>query len=200
MSGYNFTDRVHKVLQFAREESVRLHHEYIGAEHVLLGLLREGEGVASAVLAKLDVDLQELRAAVAGGLKPGRPDASIGPDLPYTSRATQVLEASMTEARELGSSYVGTEHLLLGLLRAPRTPAAAALGKVGVTLERARELSKQLRDREPSWPSGLVPVGALGPAPRGGSESMARRALVVALVALAVAIAALVLVLRVPPR
>src|SRR5712691_4214768 len=112
MNGYNFTDRVRKVLQMAREEAARLHHAYVGTEHILLGLVREGEGVAVAVLTNLNVDLEEIRQKVEETAKKGKV-AAAGPDLPYTSRAKKVLELAMSEARELNHSYVGTEHLLL---------------------------------------------------------------------------------------
>lgn len=115
MNGYNFTDRVRTVLQLAREEAARLHHEYVGTEHILLGLIREGQGVAVAALTNLNVDVEELSAAINETLKEGV--ASETPrDLPYTSRAKKILELSMTAARELNHSYVGTEHLLLGSL------------------------------------------------------------------------------------
>src|SRR5438093_1561532 len=117
MNGYNFTDRVRKVLQMAREEAARLHHEYVGTEHILLGLIREGEGVAAAVLTNLNVDLEEIQQKIEETVKKGKAAAAAGPDLPYTSRAKKVLELAMSEARELNHSYVGTEHLLLGLLR-----------------------------------------------------------------------------------
>src|SRR6266511_4422016 len=112
MNGYNFTDRVRKVLQMAREEAARLHHEYVGTEHILLGLIREGEGVAAAVLTNLNVDLEEIQQKIEETVKKGKAAAAAGPDLPYTSRAKKVLELAMTEARELNHSYVGTEHLL----------------------------------------------------------------------------------------
>ena len=115
MNGYNFTDRVRKVLQMAREEAARLHHEYVGTEHILLGLIREGEGVAAAVLTNLNVDLEEIQQKIEETVKKGKAPAAAGPDLPYTSRAKKVLELAMSEARELNHSYVGTEHLLLGL-------------------------------------------------------------------------------------
>ena len=117
MNGYNFTDRVRKVLQMAREEASRLHHEYVGTEHILLGLIREGEGVAAAVLTNLNVDLDEIQQRIEETVKKGKAPASSGPDLPYTSRAKKVLELAMSEARELNHSYVGTEHLLLGSAR-----------------------------------------------------------------------------------
>ncbi|MDH3369631.1 MAG: NDP-hexose 4-ketoreductase, partial [Gemmatimonadota bacterium] len=128
MNGYNFTDRVRKVLQMAREEAARLHHEYVGTEHILLGLIREGEGVAAAVLTNLSVDLDEIQQKIEETVKKGKAPAPEGPDLPYTSRAKKVLELAMSEARELNHSYVGTEHLLLGLLREEKGIAAQVLG------------------------------------------------------------------------
>ena len=135
MNGYNFTDRVRKVLQMAREEAARLHHEYVGTEHILLGLIREGEGVAAAVLTNLNVDLDEIQQKIEETVKKGKAAAAAGPDLPYTSRAKKVLELAMTEARELNHSYVGTEHLLLGLLREEKGIAAQVLTDAGVNLE-----------------------------------------------------------------
>ena len=131
MNGYNFTDRVRKVLQMAREEAARLHHEYVGTEHILLGLIREGEGVAAAVLQNLNVDLEEIQQKIEETVKKGKAAAATGPDLPYTSRAKKVLELAMTEARELNHSYVGTEHLLLGLLREEKGIAAQVLTDAG---------------------------------------------------------------------
>jgi ATP-dependent Clp protease ATP-binding subunit ClpC len=84
MNGYNFTDRVRKVLQMAREEAARLHHEYVGTEHILLGLIREGEGVAAAVLTNLSVDLDEIQQRIEETVKKGKAPAPEGPDLPYT--------------------------------------------------------------------------------------------------------------------
>ena len=138
MNGYNFTDRVRKVLQMAREEAARLHHEYVGTEHILLGLIREGEGVAAAVLQNLNVDLEEIQQKIEETVKKGKAAAAAGPDLPYTSRAKKVLELAMTEARELNHSYVGTEHLLLGLLREEKGIAAQVLTDAGVNLEQSR--------------------------------------------------------------
>jgi ATP-dependent Clp protease ATP-binding subunit ClpC len=138
MNGYNFTDRVRKVLQMAREEAARLHHEYVGTEHILLGLIREGEGVAAAVLQNLNVDLEEIQQKIEETVKKGKAAAAAGPDLPYTSRAKKVLELAMTEARELNHSYVGTEHLLLGLLREEKGIAAQVLTDAGVSLEQSR--------------------------------------------------------------
>jgi ATP-dependent Clp protease ATP-binding subunit ClpC len=156
MNGYNFTDRVRKVLQMAREEAARLHHEYVGTEHILLGLIREGEGVAAAVLTNLNVDLDEIQQKIEETVKKGKaPAAAAGPDLPYTSRAKKVLELAMSEARELNHSYVGTEHLLLGLLREEKGIAAQVLTDAGVNLEQARAETLRLLGSD-------MPAGAKG--------------------------------------
>src|SRR5690242_6466293 len=138
MNGYNFTERVRKVLAMAREEAARLHHEYVGTEHILLGLIREGEGVAATVLQNLSVELDEIQQKIEETVKKGKAAQTTGPDLPYTSRAKKVLELAMSEARELNHSYVGTEHLLLGLLREEKGIAAQVLTDAGVNLEAAR--------------------------------------------------------------
>jgi len=160
MNGYNFTDRVRKVLQMAREEAARLHHEYVGTEHILLGLIREGEGVAAAVLSNLNVDLEEIQQKIEDSVKKGKAAAAAGPDLPYTSRAKKVLELAMSEARELNHSYVGTEHLLLGLLREEKGIAAQVLTDVGVNLEQARAETLRLLGSElpPAAPGAAPPA------------------------------------------
>lgn len=138
MQGYNFTERVRKVLAYAREEAAGLHHEYVGTEHILLGLVREGEGVASTALQNLGVDQDRLRDTIETIVKKGNPGARTGPDLPYTSRAKKVLELAMKEARELNHSYVGTEHLLLGLIEEQKGIAAQVLVDAGATLDAVR--------------------------------------------------------------
>ena len=145
MNGYNFTDRVRKVLQMAREEAARLHHEYVGTEHILLGLIREGEGVAAAVLTNLNVDLEEIQQKIEETVKKGKAAAAAGPDLPYTSRAKKVLELAMTEARELNHSYVGTEHLLLG-------SAARGEGHRGAGADRRRREPRAVAGRNAPAP------------------------------------------------
>ena len=172
MNGYNFTDRVRKVLQMAREEAARLHHEYVGTEHILLGLIREGEGVAAAVLTNLNVDLEEIQQKIEETVKKGKAAAAAGPDLPYTSRAKKVLELAMSEARELNHSYVGTEHLLLGLLREEKGIAAQVLTDAGVNLEQARAETLRLLGSE--MPS-TAPTGSPGtPAPSPKSEKKSK--------------------------
>ena len=164
MNGYNFTERVRKVLAMAREEAARLHHEYVGTEHILLGLIREGEGVAAAVLQNLNVDLDEIQQKIEETVKKGKAAQATGPDLPYTSRAKKVLELAMAEARELNHSYVGTEHLLLGLLREEKGIAAQVLTDTGVNLEAARAETLRLLGNE--MPQG----SAGGTADKGGSS------------------------------
>ncbi len=163
MNGYNFTERVRKVLAMAREEAARLHHEYVGTEHILLGLIREGEGVAAAVLNNLSVDLEEIQQKIEDTVKKGKAAQASGPDLPYTSRAKKVLELAMGEARELNHSYVGTEHLLLGLLREEKGIAAQVLTDAGVNLEAARAETLRLLGTE--MPQGGAPTGQTGNVP-----------------------------------
>jgi ATP-dependent Clp protease ATP-binding subunit ClpC len=122
----------------AREEAARLNHEYVGTEHILLGLIREGEGVAVAVLQNLNVDLEETIRRVEVTVKKGKAESTRAMDLPYTSRARKVLELAMSEARELSHPYAGSEHLLLGLLREEKGIAAQVLVAAEVTLESAR--------------------------------------------------------------
>jgi len=156
---YNFTDRVRKVLAMAREEAIRLQHDYVGTEHILLGLIREGEGVAAAVVTNLveDVELDELHRMVEQRVSEGDSSATVG-ELPYTSRAKKVLEYAMAEARELNHSYVGTEHLLLGLIREENGLAAKVLLELGVGLEEARSETLKLLGTE--MPSSGPPASS----------------------------------------
>lgn len=139
MNGYNFTERVRHVLSLAREEASDLHHEYVGTEHILLGVIREGEGTASAIITNFGVDSSELRSHIIEILRPGAESAERRVDLPYTSRAKKTLEYAMKEAQSFNHSYVGTEHLLLGLLHEGKGIGAQALNSMGITLEDARE-------------------------------------------------------------
>jgi len=175
MNGYNFTERVRKVLAMAREEAARLHHEYVGTEHILLGLIREGEGVAATVLQNLSVELDEIQQKIEETVKKGKAAQTTGPDLPYTSRAKKVLELAMSEARELSHSYVGTEHLLLGLLREEKGIAAQVLTDAGVNLEAARaETLRILGTEMPQQPGGAQASAGAQPtpaAPKGEKKS-----------------------------
>jgi len=133
-----FTDRARKVMQLANQEAQRFNHEYIGTEHVLLGLVKEGSGVAANVLKNLDVDLRRIRNEVEKIVQSG-PDMVTMGKLPQTPRAKKVIEYAMEEARNLNHNYVGTEHLLLGLLREQEGVAAQVLMNLGLKLEDVRE-------------------------------------------------------------
>jgi predicted cupin superfamily sugar epimerase len=161
MQGYNFTERVRKALAFARDEAVRLGHEFVGCEHILLGIIREGSGVANAVLQREGVDGAEVRRRIEEAIQTGRGNTATR-DLPYTTRAKKILEFSMAEARELRHSYVGTEHLLLGVLREGKNIAAAVLVDCGLTLDRARAEMLSIPGTDPD---GGEPAGSGGPAP-----------------------------------
>jgi ATP-dependent Clp protease ATP-binding subunit ClpC len=168
---YNFTDRVRKVLAMAREEAIRLQHDYVGTEHILLGLIREGEGVAATVLGALNVDLEQIHERIEESVKKGKATIALG-ELPYTSRAKKVLEYAMAEARELSHSYVGTEHLLLGLLREEKGIAAQVLNSLGVTLEDARAETLKLLGSEMGPPQPAAPgVGGGIPSQKGEKKS-----------------------------
>src|ERR1044072_2058478 len=164
MNGYNFTARVRKVLAMAREEAARLHHEYVATEHILLGLIREGEGVAPTVLQNLNVELEEIQQKIEETVKKGKAGQASGPDLPYTSRAKKVLELAMSEARELNHSYVGTEHLLLGLLREEKGIAAQVLTDAGVNLDAARAETLRILGTEMPQQSSGQPAAGSNPA------------------------------------
>ncbi len=133
-----FTDRARKVMALANQEAQRLNHEYIGTEHILLGLVKEGSGVGATVLKQLDVDLRKVRIEVEKLVKSG-PDMVTMGRLPQTPRAKKVIEYAIEEARTLGHNYVGTEHLLLGLLREQDGVAAQVLVNLGLKLEDVRE-------------------------------------------------------------
>lgn len=133
-----FTDRARKVMQLANQEAQRFNHEYIGTEHVLLGLVKEGSGVAANVLKNLDVDLRKIRLEVEKLVQSGPEMVTMG-KLPQTPRAKKVIEYSMEEARNLNHNYVGTEHILLGLLREQEGVAAQVLMNLGLKLEDVRE-------------------------------------------------------------
>ncbi len=133
-----FTDRARKVMALANQEAQRFNHEYIGTEHILLGLVKEGSGVGANVLKNLDVDLRKVRLEVEKLVKSG-PDMVTMGRLPQTPRAKKVIEYAIEEARNLNHNYVGTEHLLLGLLREQDGVAAQVLMNLGLKLEEVRE-------------------------------------------------------------
>lgn len=133
-----FTDRARKVMALANQEAQRFNHEYIGTEHILLGLVKEGSGVGATVLKNLDVDIKKLRLEIEKLVKSG-PDMVTMGKLPQTPRAKKVIEYAIEEARALNHNYVGTEHILLGLLRESEGIAAQVLMNLGLKLEEVRQ-------------------------------------------------------------
>jgi ATP-dependent Clp protease ATP-binding subunit ClpA len=134
-----FTDRARKVMTLANKNARRFDHEYIGTEHILLGLVEEGEGVAANVLKNMDVDLRKVRQEVEKIVQYGSGDLTEYGKLPQTPRSKKVIEYAIQEARDLGHNYVGSEHLLLGLLRECDGVAAQVLMNLGLTLDGVRQ-------------------------------------------------------------
>jgi Clp amino terminal domain, pathogenicity island component len=137
-----FTDRARRVVVLAQEEAVGLKHNYIGTEHILLGLIREREGVAARALESLDISLEAVRAQVEEIIGQGQTTPS--GHIPFTPRAKKVLELSLREALQLGHNYIGTEHILLGLIREGQGVAAQVLVKLGADQARVRQQVVQL--------------------------------------------------------
>ena len=170
-----FTDRARRVVVLAQEEARMLHHNHIGTEHILLGLIREGEGVAAKALESLGISQEAVRQQVEEITGQGQ-HAPSG-HIPFTPRATKVLELSLREALQFGHNYIGTEHILLGLLREGEGVAAQVLVKLGADPGRVRQQVNQLlagsegnepaaaAPREPGWDRNvLVPHHAVLPA------------------------------------
>jgi len=151
-----FTDRARRVVVLAQEEARMLNHNYIGTEHILLGLVREGEGVAAKALESMDISLNAVREQVQEIIGEGS-HAPSG-HIPFTPRAKKVLELSLREALQLGHNYIGTEHILLGLIREGEGVAAQVLGKLGADLSSVRQQVIQLlsgyENKEPSGSGG----------------------------------------------
>ena len=169
-----FTERARKVRALANQEAQRFNHEYIGTEHVLLGLVKEGSGVGANVLKNLGVDLHKVRMEVEKLVRPG-PDMVTMGKLPYTPRAKKVIEYAIEEARNLNHNYVGTEHMLLGLLREHEGVAAQVLMNLELKLEEVREevlnlLGAGVEPEEATAPGG---PGGEGPQRRGKSKTPA---------------------------
>lgn len=137
-----FTQRAQKVLQLAQEEAIRMKHESIGTEHILLGLIREGGGIAAKALEAIEVDFTTIEEGVEKLVGAGTKD--VGPIVHYTPRAKKVIELSVDESRKLGHSYIGTEHILLALIREGEGVAARVLNNAGVSLNKARQQVLQL--------------------------------------------------------
>ncbi len=141
-----FTERARKVLSLSQEEAQRFQHNYIGTEHLLLGLVREGEGVAAVVLSNLGVELNRVREGVEAII--GRGDRIVLGEIGLTPRAKKVIELAVDEARRLNHHYIGTEHLLLGLVREGEGIAAGVLESMGVNLEKVRIATIKVLDQE----------------------------------------------------
>ena len=137
-----FTDRARRVVVLAQEEARLLNHSYIGTEHILLGLIHEGEGVAAKALESLGISLEAVRSQVEEII--GQGGSSPSGHIPFTPRAKKVLELSLREALQLGHNYIGTEHILLGLIREGEGVAAQVLVKLGADLSRVRQQVIQL--------------------------------------------------------
>ncbi|MFM9995784.1 MAG: ATP-dependent Clp protease ATP-binding subunit [Phycisphaerales bacterium] len=171
-----FTDRARKVMALANQEAQRFNHEYIGTEHILLGLVKEGSGVGANVLKNLDVDLRKVRLEVEKLVKAGPEMVTMG-KLPQTPRAKKVIEYAIEEARNLNHNYVGTEHLLLGLLREHDGVAAQVLRNLGLKLEEVREEVLNLLGASPEAAEGgggeAVGGGVQGSGGGGGGQGQA---------------------------
>ncbi len=160
-----FTERAQKVLVLAQEEARRLKYPYIGTEHILLGLIREGEGIAARVLKQMNVSADKVKTAVEQMVETG--NQPVPADIPPTPRAKRVLELAVEESRQLGHNYVGTEHLLLGLIREGEGVAAQVLIALGANLERVRQ---QVINMLGGAPGGGQPSGGHG-CPGGGCKT-----------------------------
>ncbi|MDO8688668.1 MAG: ATP-dependent Clp protease ATP-binding subunit [Dehalococcoidia bacterium] len=156
-----FTERARKVLTLAQEEAQRFNHNYIGTEHLLLGLVREGDGVAAKVLANLGVELNKVRSAVEFII--GRGDRTVTGEIGLTPRAKKVIELAVDEARRLGHHYIGTEHLLLGLVREGEGIAAGVLESLGVNLEKVRSETIRILSQSSVHPHSDVRTGTKTP-------------------------------------
>ena len=172
------TDRARKVMALANQEAQRFNHEYIGTEHILLGLVKEASGVGANVLKNLGIDLRKVRLEVEKLVKSGPEMVTMG-KLPQTPRSKKVLEYAIEEARNLNHNYVGTEHLLLGLLREQDGVAAQVLVNLGLKLEEVREEVLNLLgagvDQEEAQPQ-TPPENAGEPGPGDRGEGSTRRA------------------------
>src|SRR5437588_8608092 len=157
-----FTERARKVLSLSQEEAQRFQHNYIGTEHLLLGLVREGEGVAAKVLLKLGIELNRVRSRVEFII--GRGDRIVLGEIGLTPRAKKVIELAVDEARRMNHHYIGTEHLLLGLLREGEGIGAGVLESLGVRLERARRETLAVLSGSSSGMQTTAPSTQGGPA------------------------------------
>ena len=164
----NFTPRAQQVLALARKEADRFNHNYVGTEHILLGLIKLGQGVAVNVLQKMGLDLETVRMEVEKQVGTG-PDTKVTGNIPYTPRVKKVLALASKEAKALHHSYVGTEHILLGLLREGDGVAARVLKSLEVDIERARQ--EVLKELDPNFEEGGEPAGGMEESPAGNVEA-----------------------------
>ncbi|MBI4536882.1 MAG: ATP-dependent Clp protease ATP-binding subunit [candidate division NC10 bacterium] len=148
-----FTERARKVIILAREEAIRLGHNFVGTEHLLLGLIREGDGLAVAILKKLNVSISALKAEIEKIVAVGTEFAPAG-EIPFTPQAKKVLEYAISEARSLGHNYIGTEHLLLGLIREGEGVASVVLRDFGVSVAAAKAQAQELLGEQTSKQTG----------------------------------------------
>ncbi|MCX6956771.1 MAG: ATP-dependent Clp protease ATP-binding subunit, partial [Verrucomicrobia bacterium] len=169
----NFTPRAQQVLALARKEADRFHHNYVGTEHILLGLIKLGQGVAVSVLQKMGLDLETVRTAVEKQVGTGQ-ETKAQNSIPYTPRVKKVLALAGKEAKTLNHSYVGTEHILLGLLREGEGVAARVLKSLDIDIERTR--NEILRELDPQFSGGQTPgetpgeEASAGGTPRSGAQ------------------------------
>src|SRR6476469_8471895 len=147
-----FTERARRVVFFAQEEAGRLGENYVSTEHLLLGLVRENDSVAARILDRMGVSLGRIRSEIERQVARG--DGRLGQDMQLTPRAKRVIDLAYDEARQLNNNYIGTEHLLLGLIREGEGLAGRVLNKLGVDLERTRREVMALQDAEPSQGGG----------------------------------------------
>ena len=166
----NFTPRAQQVLALARKEADRFNHNYVGTEHILLGLIKLGQGVAVNVLQKMGLDLETVRMEVEKQVGTG-PDTKVTGNIPYTPRVKKVLALASKEAKALHHSYVGTEHILLGLLREGDGVAARVLKSLEVDIERARQ--EVLKELDPNFEEGGEPAGGMEESSAGNTEAAA---------------------------
>src|SRR5579872_7501940 len=145
----NFTPRAQQVLALARKEADRFHHNYVGTEHILLGLIKLGQGVAVSVLQKMGLDLETVRRAVENQVGSGVESHINSVNIPFTPRVKKVLNLAAKEAKALNHSYIGTEHILLGLLREGEGVAARVLQSLDIDIERTR--NEILRELDPQF-------------------------------------------------
>jgi len=170
-----FTDRARRVVVLAQEEARMLSHDYIGTEHILLGLIHEGEGVAATALESLGISLETVRQQVEEII--GRGQEARSGHIPFTPRAKKVLELSLREALQLGHNYIGTEHILLGLIREGEGVAAQVLVRLGADLNRVRQevISLLAGERELGTLHAASDVGSVGVIERGELSEVLRR-------------------------